>query len=112
MIPFKQKLHNALRDFSDNNAAFHRIYLFYRYVQFSFQGAVVNTKRFFRKHGDNIRDKVRLITVTLIDELTEAGEYIEAKRLINLAESVDDASEYGILARNVEGKFKDYYERE
>lgn len=51
MIPFKQKLHNVLRDFSDNNAAFHRIYLFYRYVQFSFQGAVVNTKRFFRKHG-------------------------------------------------------------
>lgn len=70
------------------------------------------TQGFFRKHGDNIRDKVRLITVTLIDELTEAGEYIEAKRLINLAESVDDASEYGILARNVEGKFKDYYERE
>lgn len=69
------------------------------------------TQSYFRKYGDNLRDKVRLITFTLINELTEAGEYIEAKRLINLAESVDDTGEYGLLARSVEVKFKDYYER-
>ena len=46
-----KKIHIALRDFSDRNKAFNSLYVFYRRVQFSFQGAVVNTKRFFRKRG-------------------------------------------------------------
>ena len=46
-----KKVHIALRDFSDRNKAFNSIYLFYRRVQFSFQGAAVNTKRFFRNRG-------------------------------------------------------------
>lgn len=46
-----QKIHNALRDLSDNNKAFHSLYLFYRHVQYSFLGDAVNLKRFFRKNG-------------------------------------------------------------
>lgn len=51
MNKFFKKIHNTLRNIADNNSAFNSVYLFYRRVQFSIQGAGVNIKRFFRKHG-------------------------------------------------------------
>ncbi len=51
MSSIKQKIHNSLRELSDHNGAFNRLYRAYRYVQFSLQGAVVNTKRFLRSRG-------------------------------------------------------------
>ena len=45
------KIHNTLRDFSDNNDTFNKLYLFYRRVQFACIGAGVNTKRFLRNHN-------------------------------------------------------------
>ena len=51
MNKFAQKLHNTLRDFSDSNAAFNKLYLFYRKVQFDCIGAKVNTKRYLRGKG-------------------------------------------------------------
>ncbi|MBR0411944.1 MAG: motility associated factor glycosyltransferase family protein [Eubacterium sp.] len=44
-------IHNKLRDFSDNNAAFKKLYLEYRHIQFTFQGIGVNTKRKKRQKG-------------------------------------------------------------
>lgn len=46
-----KKIHITLRDFSDNNKTFFHMYLFYRRVQFSLQGANVNIKRYLRRKG-------------------------------------------------------------
>lgn len=46
-----KKVHLALRDFSDENKAFNKLYLFYRRVQFDAIGAGVNIKRALRKKG-------------------------------------------------------------
>lgn len=51
MNSFAKKIHNTLRDFSDNNKYFNSMYVFYRRIQFSLQGAVVNTKRYLRSKG-------------------------------------------------------------
>lgn len=51
MNSFVKKIHNTLRDFSDNNKYFNNLYVFYRRIQFSFQGAIVNTKRYLRSQG-------------------------------------------------------------
>ncbi len=51
MKEFANKIHLALRDFSDKNEAFNRLYLFYRKVQFDIIGANVNIKRALRKAG-------------------------------------------------------------
>ena len=48
MNTFAQKLHNTLRDFSDNNKTFNKIYLNYRRLQFACIGANVNLKRKLR----------------------------------------------------------------
>lgn len=47
----KNKIHIALRDFSDNNKAFNYIYLQYRRAQFFFIGLGVNAKHNARKRG-------------------------------------------------------------
>lgn len=51
MNSFAKKIHNTLRDFSDNNKYFNSLYVFYRRIQFSLQGSVVNTKRYLRSKG-------------------------------------------------------------
>lgn len=51
MNSFAKKIHNTLRDFSDNNKYFNNLYVFYRRIQFSLQGAAVNTKRYLRRKG-------------------------------------------------------------
>lgn len=61
MDSFLKKIHIALRDFSDRNKAFNSLYLFYRRVQFSFLGLVVNAKRFLRKRGIGGKKYKRLL---------------------------------------------------
>ena len=51
MNSFAQKIHNALRDFSDNNKAFNKLYLNYRSAQFACIGARVNISRKLRSKG-------------------------------------------------------------
>ncbi len=45
------KLHILLRDFADNNAAFNKLYLTYRRIQFSLKAINVNRKRKQRENG-------------------------------------------------------------
>lgn len=46
-----KKIHNVLRDFSDNNETFYKMYLCYRKVEYTIIGAYVNSKRALRKKG-------------------------------------------------------------
>lgn len=48
MNKIAQTLHNKLRDFSDSNRTFNRLYLYYRKLQFTGIGLQVNAKRFLR----------------------------------------------------------------
>ena len=51
MTDFGKKVHNRLRDFSDKNRTFKRVYLEYRHMQFTFIGLCVNARRKRRQSG-------------------------------------------------------------
>lgn len=63
-----QKVHNTLRDFSDNNKTFNTLYLNYRRLQFTCIGARVNLKRKLRANGIGNRQYKKLLSFENIHE--------------------------------------------
>lgn len=51
MNSISTKIHNTLRDFSDNNKTFFKMYLYCKKVEYSLAGTYVNVKRSLRKKG-------------------------------------------------------------
>lgn len=63
-----QRIHNTLRDFSDNNKAFFRLYLFYRKIQFTAIGMGVNIKRTLRAKGIGAKKYKKILDYKNIHE--------------------------------------------
>ena len=68
MNEIAQKIHNTLRDFSDNNKTFNTLYLNYRRLQFTCIGARVNVLRRLRSKGIGNKQYQKLTAYKSIHE--------------------------------------------
>lgn len=66
---------------------------------------------YFRKHADNLKERIMLAVVNMAKVLVNEGDYIEAKRLINHAGNVDRDGEYSFLTADLVKTLSEYYER-
>ncbi len=65
----------------------------------------------FEKRATELRERILLIVVRLLDKLVKDGRFIEVKRLLSVCEELDVKKEFTYLTDELSAGIKEYYER-